>query len=159
MVRKYSVQTAPAQDLVEGVVQGAGCVDDGLQGVGQVLLPVPVAQVVGGDLLEVHGIGLRRVPAHRLRVRHIEVVAARDATVGADQVPEHGAVAVGVQDAFDDVESVVQDVAGGHADQADVSGTGPVTFAQHDPAQAVLGDDGEVAAELLAQAGRDGGLA
>jgi len=57
------VQTTLVQDLRDGVLQRAVRSDDGLQGAGQqVCGPVPVAEVVGGDLLEVLGIQLRRVP-------------------------------------------------------------------------------------------------
>ena len=82
----------------------------------------------------------------------------RAAVVGA-QLGEHAAVAVGVEDAFDDdVESGGKRVAGGEVDQADVRRSRPVAFAEDDAAQVVLADDGQVAAELLAQAGRDGRL-
>ncbi|MFE2737118.1 hypothetical protein [Streptomyces sp. NPDC059349] len=54
--RRAPQQAALTQDLLHGVVQGAGRVDDGLQGVvQQVLLPLPVTQVVGGDVLQVLG--------------------------------------------------------------------------------------------------------
>ncbi len=80
----------------------------------------------------------------------------RAAVVGA-QLREHVAIAVGVEDAFDhDVESGVQGVAGGQVDQADVRGAGPVTLSEHDAAEVVLADQGQAAAEPLAQAGRDG---
>lgn len=53
------------------------------------------------------------------------------------------------------MEAVVQGVAGGEVDQADVGTAGPVPFAEHDPTKVVLAHDGEVGAELLAQTGRD----
>ncbi|GHD06246.1 hypothetical protein GCM10010313_24140 [Streptomyces violarus] len=83
----------------------------------------------------------------------------RASVVGA-QPGEHVAVAVGVEDAFDhDVESGVQRVAGRQVDQADIRGTGPVALAQDDAAEVVLADQGQAAAELLAEADCDGRLA
>ncbi|MFE7069162.1 polymorphic toxin-type HINT domain-containing protein [Streptomyces sp. NPDC057620] len=56
---EHPVQAALAQDLLDGGVQGAHRVDDGLQGAEQeVFLSVPVTQVVGCDVPEVVGVGL-----------------------------------------------------------------------------------------------------
>ncbi|MFJ8364404.1 hypothetical protein [Streptomyces sp. NPDC093984] len=49
----------------------------------------------------------------------------------------------------------VQGVASRQVDQADVRRSGPVMLAQHDAAQVVLADQGQAAAEPLAEAGRD----
>ncbi|MGW3204840.1 hypothetical protein [Streptomyces sp. NPDC001135] len=77
----------------------------------------------------------------------------------AHEVLEHRAVTVGIQDPLDDrVESGVQCVASGHADQTDVGCAGPVALAQHDAGHGVLADQGQIAAEPLAQTGRDGRL-
>ncbi|WP_069766908.1 hypothetical protein [Streptomyces sp. LUP30] len=55
----------------------------------------------------------------------------------------------------DDVEPGVRGVASGQVDQADVRGAGAVAFAEDDTAEVVLADQGQAAAEPLAQAVRD----
>ncbi|MFI9064222.1 hypothetical protein ACIGQE_20445 [Streptomyces sp. NPDC053429] len=74
-------------------------------------------------------------------------------------VLEHRAVAVGVQDAFDDnVGAVVQGVAGGEAIRPTVRSPGPgrSRSREHDPAQVFLATIARLRPKLLAQAGRVG---
>lgn len=80
------------------------------------------------------------------------------AVVGA-QPREHVAVAVGVEDAFeDDVVPGVEGVAGDGVDEADVRRARPVPFPQDDPAEVVLADQRQPSSEAVAQTGRDRGL-
>jgi hypothetical protein len=66
------------QDLLDGVVEDACRVDNGLQTVGQqVLLSVPVPQVALGDVLKVLDIGFRRVPQQRRKASCTPTATAR----------------------------------------------------------------------------------
>ncbi|NMI55761.1 hypothetical protein HEP83_08885 [Streptomyces sp. RLA2-12] len=99
------------------------------------------------------------MPGNGFRERHIQVIAVGRAAVVGAQLGEHVAITVGVHDAVDnDVVSGVQGIAGRQSDQADVGHSWPVALAQHGATEVVLADQGEAAAELLAQAGRDGRL-
>ncbi|WP_326812329.1 hypothetical protein [Streptomyces scopuliridis] len=75
----------------------------------------------------------------------------------ANKVFQHPGVSVGVQqDARGHrVESGVQRVASCYAGQADVGRAGSVPLAQHDAAQVVLSNQGQVAAEMGVQASRN----
>ena len=97
--------------MVDSLLQGAVGADDGLDAARQqIAQPIPVAQV---HLVDVIGDRLGGMPGEGFVERHVQVVAVGRATVVGAQLGEHVAVAVGVEDAFDDdVVSGVKGVAG-----------------------------------------------
>ncbi|BBJ44652.1 hypothetical protein SSPO_073700 [Streptomyces antimycoticus] len=82
------------------------------------------------------------------------------AQVVAAQGVQHRAVVRGAEDALDDdVEAVVEGIAGHGVDEADVRRVRGVPLPQHDPAQIVLAHQREAASVAGAQLGGHGGLA
>lgn len=150
-----------AHDALDRGIEQAVGTDHRLQAAGeQVPLPVPVAQVLLGDPGQVLVIAFRLVPHQRLLDRDVEVVTAGDTTMGTDQAGDHVAVAVGIQDSLDHhVVAGVERVAGDRVDQADVGTAGHVPFAQHDPPQVVLPDQGQAPPEAVPDPGRHRRLA
>ncbi|WP_123821516.1 hypothetical protein [Kitasatospora cineracea] len=76
----------------------------------EVVGPVPAGHLLGADLCGQRAPG---VPPHRLLEVDVQVVEEAAPAVAGDQVGEHRAVAVGVEDALDDgVEAVVEGMLG-----------------------------------------------
>lgn len=97
---------------------------------------------------------------HGLRERHVEVVDRAVSLVIVDQGTQHRAIALGVQDSFEDhVVAGVEAVPADGRDQADVHPAGHVVLVQDLPADHVLLDKRYTAAEPGPHPQCGGGLA